>query len=181
MKCSTHRKDPFAVLFTPTAVKVAEIVPWIHNSWVKPASLKWECITDPVSPYKTTFKTLAPFPNRTCFPGDNRKPWTTRHQPCSSHSRSWLVYAWWKLEESPTSPLRIRPFCVFFLLLLVNSLPGDPQALDCDSCMHTTQAGSTVTKTLVFHIYYSSAGSWVMHPQPYHLLSVLSWWSVYLF
>jgi hypothetical protein len=35
---------------------------------VKPVSLKWECIPDPVSPYKITFKTLAPFPDRILLP-----------------------------------------------------------------------------------------------------------------
>jgi hypothetical protein len=36
-----HWRGPFVVIFcTPTAVKVAEIVPWIHYSLVKPASLK---------------------------------------------------------------------------------------------------------------------------------------------
>jgi hypothetical protein len=50
-------------------------------------------------------------------------------------------------------------FCVFFLLILVSFLSGDPQALHCDSCMCTTQAGSAVTKTLVFHTHYSCAGT----------------------
>jgi hypothetical protein len=71
-----------------------------------------------------------PFPGRTLLP---RRPQTTRHQPCSSHSRSILVYTRQKLEESPISPLRMSPFCVIFLLILVSSLPGDPQVLDCDS------------------------------------------------
>jgi hypothetical protein len=35
-----HWRGPFVVLSTPTAVKVAEIVPWIHHSWVKPVSLE---------------------------------------------------------------------------------------------------------------------------------------------
>jgi hypothetical protein len=82
-----HWRGPFVVLFTSTAVKVAEIVPWIHHSQVKPASLR-ECIPDPVSPYKITFKTLAPFPTGPCFPEDNRKARIMRHQPCSSHSGS---------------------------------------------------------------------------------------------
>jgi hypothetical protein len=38
-----------------------------------------------------------------------------RHQPCPSHSGSWLVYAQHKLEELPISPLRICPFCVILL------------------------------------------------------------------
>jgi hypothetical protein len=55
-------------LSTPTTVKVAEIIPWIHHSQVKPASLKWECIHDPASLCKIPFKTLVPFPNRTLLP-----------------------------------------------------------------------------------------------------------------
>ena len=35
------------ILFTPTAVKVAEVVPWIHNSSVKLAYQDWECTSDP--------------------------------------------------------------------------------------------------------------------------------------
>jgi hypothetical protein len=118
---------------------------------VKPASLESKCVPDPVAPYKITFKTLAPF--------RNRKPWKMRRQPWSSHSRSWLVYSQRKLEKSPISPLRISPFCIFSLLILVSFLPGIPQALDCDFCMHTTQARSAITKTLVFHTYYSCAGT----------------------
>jgi hypothetical protein len=33
-------------LSTPTAVKVAEIAPWIHYSQVKTASLNWKSIPD---------------------------------------------------------------------------------------------------------------------------------------
>jgi hypothetical protein len=43
---------------------------------MKPASLKWECIPDPVSSYKITFKTLVPFPDRMLLPGDSRELWT---------------------------------------------------------------------------------------------------------
>jgi hypothetical protein len=75
-----------------------------------------------------------------------------RHQPCFSHSESWLVYAQQKLEELPISPLKMSPFCAFFLQILVSSLLGDPQDLNCDSCIHTTWAGSVVTKTLIFTI-----------------------------
>jgi hypothetical protein len=35
-------------LSTPTAVKVAEIIPWIHHRQVKPDIFEWECIPDPV-------------------------------------------------------------------------------------------------------------------------------------
>jgi hypothetical protein len=72
IKCSTikpHWKDPFVdVLSTPTAVKVAEIVPGTSHSRVKPASLEWVSIPDLVSPYKITFKIPAPFPNRILLP-----------------------------------------------------------------------------------------------------------------
>jgi hypothetical protein len=94
-----------------------------------------------------------------CFPEDNRRPQTRRRQPCSSHCGSWLVYTQRKLEELPISPLRMSPFHVFFLLILVTSLRGDPQALDCDSYMQTIRIGSAVTKTLTFHTYYSCAGT----------------------
>jgi hypothetical protein len=63
-----HWRGPFVVLSIPTTVKVAEIAPWIHHSQVKSASLEWECISDPASPYKITFKTLVPFPDRTLLP-----------------------------------------------------------------------------------------------------------------
>jgi hypothetical protein len=92
-------------------------------------------------------------------PLDNRRPWTTKCQPYSSHLGSWLTYTWQKLEELPISPLRMSLSHVFLLLILVSSLPGDPQALDCDSCMCITWAGSAVTKTLVFHTYYSCVGT----------------------
>jgi hypothetical protein len=99
---------------------------------------------------------LHPSPAGPCFPGDSRKPWTMRHQPCSSHSGSWLVYTRWKLEDLPISPLRINPFYFFFL---VSSLPEHLQALDCDSCTHSTRTGIVATKTLLFHMYYSCAGT----------------------
>lgn len=36
-------RDLFTVILsTPTAVKVAEVVPWIHHSRVKAASQGWE-------------------------------------------------------------------------------------------------------------------------------------------
>jgi hypothetical protein len=94
-----------------------------------------------------------------CFPGDNSRPQMKRCQPCSRYSGRWQMYAQQKLKELPNSPLRRSLFHVVFLLILVSSLPGHPQALDCDSCMHTTQAGSTVTKTLLFLTYYSCVGT----------------------
>jgi hypothetical protein len=95
------------------------------------------------------------FPGRILFP---RRLWTTGHQPCSSHSRSWLIYAQQKLEDLLISPLRMSSFHVFFLIILVSSLPEDAQALDSDPCICTTQAESVVTKTLISHTCYSCAG-----------------------
>jgi hypothetical protein len=81
----------------------------------------------------------------TTGPGDNRRPWTMRHHPCSSQSESWLVNERLKLEESPISPLRMSPCYIFFLLIFVSSLPGNHQAFD--SYMCTIQVGSAITKT----------------------------------
>jgi hypothetical protein len=46
----------------------------------------------------------------------------------------------------------------YCLLLLVWSPLMVPEP-SCDLCMHTTQAGSIVTRTLLFHTYYSCAGT----------------------
>jgi hypothetical protein len=58
IKCppiKTPLQRPFCCcLVCSTAVKVAVVAPWIHQSRVKPASLKWECIPDPGSPCKIT-------------------------------------------------------------------------------------------------------------------------------
>jgi hypothetical protein len=45
-------------LSTPTAVKVAEIAPWIYYSRVKPGSLKLECILDLASPWRIILQNL---------------------------------------------------------------------------------------------------------------------------
>jgi hypothetical protein len=84
---------------TPTAVKVAEIAPWIHHSWLKPASLQEKCIPNPASQCKIT-----PQPERLPsaglhFPRNYRGPRTTGQQPCSSHPKSWLVYIGQKLRS----------------------------------------------------------------------------------
>jgi hypothetical protein len=43
-----YRRGSFViVLSTPTTVKVAEIVPWIHHSQMKPVFLELEYIPDP--------------------------------------------------------------------------------------------------------------------------------------
>jgi hypothetical protein len=78
-------------LSTLTAVKVAETIPWIQYSQVKPASLEWECIPDPVYPYKITFRTLALFPNRTLLP--------SRQQETTDNETSTLLYSLWKVTS----------------------------------------------------------------------------------
>jgi hypothetical protein len=104
---------------------------------------------------------LRPSPTRPCFPGDNRRPWIRRCQPCSSHSGSWLVYKLQKLEESPILPLRMSLFHVFSLLILVSSLLGDlPQPWTVTRVCGLPERG--VTKTLVFHTCYSCAGTIVV-------------------
>jgi hypothetical protein len=110
---------------------------------VKPAILKWECIPDPASPYKVTLRNACALPQQTLLP---RRPWTTSSQPCSSHFRSRLVYAWWKLEESPISPLRVSLFHVFFFLILVSSLPGDPRLWTVTHVSALPEQGVLLTK-----------------------------------
>jgi hypothetical protein len=51
---------------------------------------------------------------------------------------------------------RMHNYC---LLLLIWFTFMAPEPSSCDLCMHTTQARSIVTKTLLFHTYYSCAGS----------------------
>jgi hypothetical protein len=57
-------RGPFVIILstTPTAVKVAEIAPWIHHNWVKPASLEWQCISDLASQCKITLWNLSALP-----------------------------------------------------------------------------------------------------------------------
>jgi hypothetical protein len=58
-----HWRGPFVfVLSTPITVKVEEIVPWIHNNRVKPASLEWECIPDPASLCRITLQNVNTLP-----------------------------------------------------------------------------------------------------------------------
>jgi hypothetical protein len=179
MKCSTtkpHWRGHFVVLSTLTTAKVAEIM-----DPPQPSEASFPQMGVHLWP-SLTVQHLCHSPTGPCFPGDNRRPQTTRHQPCSGHFGSWLVDTRQKLEESLISPLRLSPFCIFFLLILASSLPGNPQAFDCDSCMCTTWAGSAVTKTgFPCLLFLWRQHGWVMHPQPHRLLSVLSWWSVYLF
>jgi hypothetical protein len=47
----------------------------------------------------------------------------------------------------------------YCLLLLIWFPFMVPEPASCDLCMHTTWAGSVVTRTLLFHTYYSCAGS----------------------
>jgi hypothetical protein len=47
----------------------------------------------------------------------------------------------------------------YYLLLLIWFPFVTPEPSSCDLCMHTTRAGSVVTKILLFHTYYNCAGS----------------------
>jgi hypothetical protein len=51
---------------------------------------------------------------------------------------------------------RMHNYC---LLLLIWFPLKVPEASSCDLCMHFTWAGSVVTRTLLFHSYYSCAGT----------------------
>jgi hypothetical protein len=173
-------RGPVVVLSTPSSVKVAELVPWIHHSCMKTASLEWECILDPASPCKITLWKACVLPRQD--PASQETTGTMWHQPCSSHPGSWLVYARRKLEESPISPLRMSSFCVFFLLILVSSLPGDPQPWTMSHvCTLPERNYCYQNSSFPYLLLLCRHSFWVMHPQPYHLFSVLSGWSVCLF
>jgi hypothetical protein len=61
----TSLRGPFVVFLSiPIAVKVAEIAPWIHYSWVKPASLSWECIPYLGSPCRITLGNVSALPRQ---------------------------------------------------------------------------------------------------------------------
>ena len=64
------------ILFTPTAVQIAEVGPWIHYSRVKLESQNWECIPDPSMLCKVTVTEEAVYN----FRGSERL------QPSFSHS-----------------------------------------------------------------------------------------------
>jgi hypothetical protein len=179
MECSTIKdplEGPFCCLVcSPLQLKKERLFP--GSTTVEWSQLPSNASLTQPHCAKSPFGTTVLFPNRTLLPGDNRRPWTTRYQPCSSHSRSWLVDAQWKLEELLISPLRMSPFHVFFLLILVSSLSGDPRLW----LMYVHYPSGKCCYQNSGFMYLLFHHCWVMHSQPYHLLSVLSWWSVYLF
>jgi hypothetical protein len=63
---------------------------------------------------------------------------------------------WWKVFIGSLLPLfgRMHNYC---LLLLIWFIFMVPEHSSCDLCIHTTQAGSVVTRTLLFHTHYSCA------------------------
>jgi hypothetical protein len=73
-----------------------------------------------------------------------------KNHPC------WLD-SWWKAFISSLLSLlgRMHNYC-FLLLIWFPFMIPDPSF--CDLCMHTTWAGNA-TRTLLFYIYYSCAGS----------------------
>jgi hypothetical protein len=63
-----------------------------------------------------------------------------------------------KVFISSLLPLVGRMYNYYLLLLMwFPFLATEPSS--CDLCMHTSRAGSVVTRTLLFHTYYSCAGS----------------------
>ena len=80
------------VLATPTAVKVTDVIPWIHHTRVKKAVAScneetWKSAQDPKNLFNVRFQRQRPSPMKDA-------------EPCFSHSGSWLVSAWRKLEDS---------------------------------------------------------------------------------
>ena len=80
------------ILATPTADKVIGVIPWIHHTRVKKAAASceedtWKTVRDLKNLLKVQFQRQQPSPMKDA-------------EPCSSHSRSWLVNAQQKLEDS---------------------------------------------------------------------------------
>ena len=73
-----------ASLATPTAVRVIGVIPWIHHTRVKKAAMScnedtWKAVRTPKTSSRSGFKDNSP--------------------KASSHSGSWPVNAWQKLED----------------------------------------------------------------------------------
>jgi hypothetical protein len=82
----------------------------------------------------------------------NHKWWD--NNPALVTPESWLVYAHWKVEEL-SSPSRDGSFPSFPFVKFNQFLSRELLISNWDLCMHTTQAGSVVTRILLFHTYYS--------------------------
>jgi hypothetical protein len=85
---------------------------------VRPSSLEWECTLTQSHHTKSPFRMPVPFPNGTLLPRRKQEPMDKEVSACSCHSRRWLVYARWKLESSPISPLRTESLPCFLLASL---------------------------------------------------------------
>jgi hypothetical protein len=179
-----HWKGPFVVLSTLTAVKVAEI--------------SRDCSLDPPQLSETRFSRVGmhPWPSPTmkdhplecpcpslvgpCFPGDNKRP----QMPA-------LLLSPWKL----TSLCTLEVWGVTHLTLEDESLLCFLLA----NLGHLSTWGPPCLGLWLMYVYYPSGkccyqnpgfpyllflhshSCLIMHPQPYHLLRVLSLWSVHLF
>jgi hypothetical protein len=73
---------------------------------------------DPVSPYKITLQNACALPQRDPASQEKAGAMDKEVSACSCHSRRWLVYARWKLESSPISPLRTESLPCFLLASL---------------------------------------------------------------
>jgi hypothetical protein len=115
-----HWRDPFLVILsTPTIVKEQRSLPgsttaqWSHLLLNGSASLIRITL-------QNTCTLLGPY-----LPGNNRGPRMTG-QPCSSHSRSWLI-SQWNVEESSPSLFKDDSLLYFPFLNLISFLLGIPK------------------------------------------------------
>ena len=98
------------VLSTPTAIKVIGVTPWTHHTRVKKPAAScdedtWKTFWDPQNPFKRGFQKEQPSPTKDI-------------KPCFSHSRSWLVNAWQKLED-PAIKISMDFHCPHWLVSLI--------------------------------------------------------------
>jgi hypothetical protein len=115
------------ILATPTAVKVAGFTSWIHHSRIKK-------VATPVDP--NDWQAVRDSTNALRLKLHRTSQWSTMARetssPVPSTSRSWLVNAWQKPEDSPTRTqmypyiiLLISVVAILFALGLAVTAPQD--------------------------------------------------------
>jgi hypothetical protein len=173
-----HWRGPFIVILSsPMAVKVAEIVPGIHHSWVKPASLEWEGITDPASPCNSALPQQDSASQEAI--GDHRR-WEVG--PALS---LWKLTSLRMVQDWGAAHLTFEDEsigCILLANLGQLSSWGPPGfGLWFMYAYYLSRECCYQNSGFPYLLLLCKHHCWLMHPQPYHLLSVLSWWSVYLF
>jgi hypothetical protein len=125
---------------------------------------------------------LHPSPTGSCFPEDNRRSLTRDISPAVSFQKltslrtgeAWVVAHLTFEDESVP--------CILLANLGQLSTWGPPVfGLWLMYAYHRSQECCYQNSGFSHLLFLCRHHCWVVYPQPYHLLSVLWWWSVYLF